>query len=131
MWKKERNVSSGREYWGEREAARKSFGTDNFELYNMGVMGFPKGDKSALIQELVSAGLKMSEADISSVVMFPERPDLKVDIWSCSEQTGYCYVLHRNNLKVRTVEDHIDHHCYGFDSKKDCINAAKKFLKVS
>ncbi len=131
MWKKERNVSTGREYWGEREAARKTFGTDDFSLYNMGVMGFPVGEKSELISNLVQAGLKMSEANISNVVHFPERPDLKVEMWSCSEQTGYCYILHTNNLKVRTVEDYINHHCYGFDSKKDCINAAKQLLKGS
>lgn len=129
MWRKERNVNSGREYWGEREAARQAFGTDNFSLYNMGVMGFPAGKKSQLITDLVDAGLKMSEVDISNVVHFPERPDLKVEIWSCSDQTGYCYVLHKNSLNVRTVEDLINHHCYGFDSKKDCINAAKHLLK--
>ena len=129
MWKKERNVSSGREYWGERTAARKTFGTDNFSLYNMGVMGFPEGEKITLIDELVAAGLKMSEADISDVVHFPERPDLKVEMWSCSEQTGYCYVLHKNSLTVSTVEDYINHHCYGFDSKKDGIDAAKHLLK--
>ena len=50
----------------------------------------------------------MSEVDISNVVHFPERPDLKVEIWSCSEQTGYCYVLHKNSLNVRTVEDLIN-----------------------
>ena len=130
MWKHERNVNSGREYWGERTAARLAFGTDNFELYNMGVMGFPEGDKQALISELVEAGIKMSEADISSVVHFPEKPGHKVKIWSCSEQTGYCYILHKNGLNITTVEDQIHHHCYGFDSKKDCINAAKKLLKV-
>jgi hypothetical protein len=129
MWRKERNVNCGREYWGEREAARQAFGTDNFSLYNMGVMGFPSGDKTQLISDLVTAGLRMTEVDISNVVYFPERPDLKVEIWSCSEQTGYCYVLHKNNLTVRTVEDHINHHCYGFDSKKVCIDAAKHLLK--
>jgi hypothetical protein len=129
MWKHERNVNSGREYWGERAAARIAFGTDNFQLYNMGVMGFPKGDKKKLINELVDAGIKMSESDISSIVKFPENPGHKVSIWSCSEQTGYCYILHKNNLKVKTVEDQINHHCYGFDSKKDCINAATHLLK--
>ena len=129
MWKKERNVSTGREYWGERAAARKAFGTDNFSLYNMGVMGFPEGDKSKLIDDLISAGLKMSESNISDIVHFPERPDLKVDIWSCSEQTGYCYVLHKNSLTVETVEEYINHHCYGFDSKKECIAAASHLIR--
>ena len=129
MWRKERNVNSGREYWGEREASRKAFGTDDYPLYNIGVMGFPPGDKKKLIEELIAAGLRVSEMDISSVVRFPEKPGLTVEIWSCSEQTGYCYVVHKNNLAVTTVEDFIQHHCYGFDSKKDCINAAAHLLK--
>ena len=129
FWKHERNVSEGREYWGERKASRKAFGTENYQLYNMGVTGFPEGEKKSLINEMIDAGLKMSEIDISDTVYFPERPELKVKIWSCSEQTGYCYVVHRRSMLVRTVEDHIDHHCYGFDSKKDCIDAAKYLLR--
>jgi len=129
MWRKERNVNKGREYWGEREAARKAFGTDNFPLYNMGVLGLPEGDKKDLVEELITEALKMSEVDISSVVKFPELPNHKTEIWSCSEQTGYCYVLHKRGKKVKTVENIIDHHCYGFDSKKDCIKAAEKLIR--
>jgi len=129
MWRKERNVNAGREYWGEREASRKAFGTDDFSLYNIGVMGFPAGDKRKLIEDLIDAGRRVSEMDISNVVRFPEKPGLKVEIWSCSEQTGYCYVVHKNNLATVTVENYIQHHCYGFDSKKDCINAAAHLLK--
>tara|TARA_A100000164_G_scaffold381309_1_gene432295 strand:+ start:226 stop:1026 length:801 start_codon:yes stop_codon:yes gene_type:complete len=129
FWKHERNVNKGREYWGEREASRRAFGTDDYQLYNMGVTGFPRGDKKDMIREMVSAGLKMSEVDISNVVHFPERPDLKVKIWSCSEQTGYCYTVHKRNCSVTTVEDYIHHHCYGFDSKKQCVDSAKHLLK--
>jgi hypothetical protein len=129
MWRKERNVNAGREYWGEREASRSAFGTDNYSLYNMGVMGFPEGNKVNLIEELISAGIKMSEVDISNIVRFPEKPGHKASIWSCSEQTGYCYIIFKNNLNVKTVENIIHHHCYGFDSKKDCIDAAKHLLR--
>lgn len=128
FWKHERNVSKGREYWGEREASRKAFGTENYELYNIGVLGLPSGEKSSLINEMIDAGYKMSEVDISKTVHFPERPELKVSIWSCSEQTAYCYIVQKNNLPIKTCEDYINHHCYGFDSKKDCINAAS-FLR--
>ncbi|MAH42690.1 hypothetical protein CL614_03105 [archaeon] len=131
FWKHERNVNKGREYWGEREASRRAFGTDDYMLYNMGVTGFPMGDKKDLISEMIDAGLRMSEVDISHVVHFPERPDLKVSIWSCSEQTGYCYVIHKRNMSVKTVENYIHHHCYGFDSKKECIKAASHLLKNS
>jgi len=129
MWRKERNVKTGREYWGEREAARKAFGTDNFTLYNMGVFGLPAGDKKEFIEDLISEALKMSEVDISNIVKFPELPSHKSQIWSCSEQTGYCYVLYKRNKKVKTVEDIINHHCYGFDSKKDCIESARHLRK--
>lgn len=129
LWKHERNVSKGREYWGERAASRKAFGTEDYELYNIGVLGLPSGNKKDFINEMIDAGLKMSEMDISDVIYFPERPDLKVPIWSCSEQTAYCYVIHKNNLSVNTVEKLIHHHCYGFDSKKECISKASHLLR--
>jgi hypothetical protein len=129
FWKHERNVSSGREYWGERAASKLTFGTDNFDLYNIGVLSIPEGDKKHLINSLVAAGIKMSEADISSIVRFPEDPGLKVPIWSCSEQTAYCFVISQSDYKVATTEHIINHHCYGFDSKKDCIKSASYLLK--
>lgn len=64
LWKHERNVSSGREYWGERLASRKAFGTENYELYNIGVLGLPEGNKKNLINEMLAAAYKMSEVDI-------------------------------------------------------------------
>ncbi len=128
LWRHERNVSAGREYWGERAASRITFGTDDYDLYNIGVLGLPKGDKKELISSMFDAGIKMSEADITNIVRFPESPGLKVPIWSCSEQTAYCYVIDKSSFELQTVENYINHHCYGFDSKKDCINAAKKLM---
>jgi len=128
FWKFERDVSSGRDYWGESYAARLSFGTDNFPLYNMGVLGFPKGNKSSLINQMISRGIEMSEVDISPVVRFREDPLLTSKIWSCSEQTAYCYVMFEKKLNVRTVDDLINHHCYGDDAKENCIKSAK-FLR--
>ena len=72
--------------------------------------------------------LKMSKADVSDVIRFPEAPGVTSKVWSCSEQTGYCYVMHLNNFNIRTVDDLIDHHCYGADAKVTWINNAK-FLK--
>lgn len=128
LWKHERNVSRGRLYWGEREASKKAFGTENYELYNIGVFGLPKGDKK-IINELIDAALLMSKVDISNVVYFPENPQLKVSTWSCSEQTAYCYIIHKNKLSIKTVEHLVQHHCYGFDSKKECIEKAKFLLR--
>jgi len=130
LWQVERDlVSKGREYWGEREASRQAFGTDVFPLWNIGVLGFPKGDKKDLIEEMINAGIKCSEVDISSVCRFPEAPGLTSKIWSCAEQTGYSFVIHDRGLKVRTTKDIIDHHCHGFDSKKECILSASHLLK--
>ena len=131
FWKFERNVSSGRDYWGESYAARLSFGTDNFPLYNMGVLGFPEGDKSALIDKMIKRGIEMSQVDISSIARFREDPAIRSKIWSCSEQTAYCYVMFEEKLNLTTVEDLIDHHCYGHDAKEKCIDRAKFLLKCS
>jgi hypothetical protein len=130
IWKKERKVYEGKEKWGERLACRKAFGTEDFDEYNIGVLGFPSGDKENLISEITNAGLLLIEQDISEVVSFNERPDLKVKMLSWSDQTACSWILHKNQLKMKIVEDYINHHCYGFDSKKDCIKAAEFLLKV-
>ena len=129
LWKFERNVCDGRPYWGESYAARQAFGTDQFPLYNIGVLGFPEGDKSETIEKMISESIKMSQVDISNIVMFREDPSVKSKIWSCSEQTAYCYVLFNRNLNIKTVENIIDHHCYGHDSKAQCIENAKYLKK--
>jgi hypothetical protein len=129
LWKHERNVSKGRQYWGESVASQRAFGTSNFETYNIGVLGFPKGEKKEIIDEMIQAGLKMSEMDISDVVRFPDSPGDTASMWSCSEQTGYCYILHTRGENIVTVEDYIDHHCYGIESKSRCIDNSKFLLK--
>jgi ribosome biogenesis GTPase A len=129
LWKHERNVSKGRQYWGESIASLRAFGTSDFETYNIGVLGFPEGPKSEVINKMIDAGLKMSEMDVSDVVRFPDKPGETAKMWSCSEQTGYCYVLHQLDKKILTVEDYIDHHCYGFESKVTCIDNSKFLLK--
>jgi hypothetical protein len=122
LWKKERNVSSGRYYWGERFVCEKTVGTDDFFGYNIGVLGLSK-NRLDLAREAFSLGIDMSKVDISGVINFPEEPNFKVKIFACSEQTAYSWTLHKNKTPVRTCEEYFDHHCY-VKTKQGCIDSA-------
>ena len=122
LWRKERNVSSGRYYWGERFVCQKTVGTDDFFGYNIGILGMSKSHLG-LAKDAFDLGIDMSKVDISSVVNFPEEPNFKVRIFACSEQTAYSWTVHKNNVPIKTCEDYFDHHCY-VKTKQGCIDAA-------
>jgi hypothetical protein len=126
-WKFERNVSSGRDYWGEKFACQNALGTDNFLEYNTGVLGI-SAENLHITKDMIMTCQKLIDVDISSVVKFPESPGLKVKTYSTSDQTATNWAFHKNNLKVTETYDYFHHHCYGHDAKSDCIKAAD-FLK--
>lgn len=128
IWKTEFPISGGREYWGERKVAREVVGTEDFNSYNIGVFGLSENYIS-LVEDMVDIAYKMVDVDISDIVFFKEEPGFKAKMWSCSEQTAYSYVLDREQLNVREMEDYFMHHCYGFEAKDNCISEAKYLLK--
>jgi len=127
VWKKERMCSEGKDYWGEKFAASRAFGTDRFLIYNTGTWGL----SSKWIQkarEIPSLCEKLTAVDISSVSRFPESPGKFSSVFNTSDQTSNCFFLEK--LKIPVIESHLwfDHHCYSHEAKKDCIERAK-FLK--
>lgn len=128
IWEKEFPISRGREYWGERKVAREVVGTEDFNSYNIGV--FALSEKYVnLVDDMIDIAYKMLDVDISDIVFFKEDPAFKAKMWSCSEQTAYSYVIDRDKLPVREMNDFFMHHCYGFTAKDNCIKEAKYLLR--
>lgn len=127
VWKKERLCSKGRDYWGESFASRVAFGTVDFWIYNIGVSAF-SDEFVEYALELPSLCEKLTDVDISSIVHFPESPQTRVTMWSCSEQTAICYLISKYNIPVLEAHDVFDHHCYT-TSKSGVIESAVYLLK--
>ena len=72
-WKFERNVASGRDYWGEKYVCKKALGTDNFKEYNTGVLGISK-DNLYIVDEFISTTEKLISVDASEVIRFKKPP---------------------------------------------------------
>jgi hypothetical protein len=111
VWKYERLCSGGREYWGERLAARTAFGTENFKIYNTGVFSFHP-DHNELAKELPQLCGRAAEVDISSVSYFPDKIGVRAKMWSCVEQTANDYWLHKHQIPVMETNEYFFHHCY-------------------
>jgi len=122
LWRKERNVSSGKHYWGERYVCQKTVGTDNFDGYNIGVLGLSK-EYLEFSKAAFDLGIDMSKVDISGIVNFPEDPGYKSKIFACSEQSAISWTIHKNQIPVKTCEEYFDHHCYS-RTKQGCIDSA-------
>ena len=127
VWKKERSCSDGKDYWGEKFAASRAFETNKFLIYNTGTWGLTSNWIQSA-REIPSLCEKMISVDISSVSKFPESPGLISSVFNTSDQTSNCFFLEK--FKVPVVESFpwFDHHCYGHESKKDCIERAE-YLK--
>lgn len=126
VWKFERKCSLGRDYWGEKHAAQRAFGTTEFNIYNIGVFSL-LGPSKRRAHELSEMCQRMVNVDVADVVRFPEDPTARTKVWSCSEQTANCYFIHKHGLNVRETHDHFLHHCYE-KTKSSCVLAAQ-FLR--
>ncbi len=127
VWKFERICSAGRDYWGESYAAKQAYGTADFPIYNIGVFAISK-NYHQLAKTIPVLCEDMLNVDISKIVRFTEDPNIKVKMWSCSEQTADSYFLWKNNIPVKETYEWFNHHCYS-KSKQGCIDAAKFLLK--
>lgn len=126
VWKFERECSNGRDYWGEKLAARTAFGTDKFRIYNTGVWSIHPRDatRSIEIAQLCSKG---ANVDISSVSYFPDRPGVKATMYSCIDQTSNNYWLHKHGISVMETHEYFEHHCYV--TNKEGVFRGAEYLK--
>ncbi len=127
-WKFERNVSSGRDYWGEKYVCQKALGTDDFKEYNTGVLGI-SSDNLGIVDEFIEVTEKLISVDASSVIRFKSHPDLRSKTYATSDQTAVNWVFHKNRLQVTETFDYFNHHCYRIDAKIDCIKESEKYLR--
>lgn len=125
VWKYERLCAKGRRYWGESVAAQRAFGTDNFDIHNIGVFSL-SDDYRFLSVKLPSLCQKLTDTDVGDVLA-PEIAQ-HTRIWSCSEQTAYCYLLKQMAVPILQAYPWFDHHCYT-NGKQECIERARGLLK--
>lgn len=128
VWKKERLCSAGKDYWGEKLAANKAFGTDNFYIYNTGTWGLSSKWISTA-KSIPEYCERLISVDISSVSRFPESPGLSSKVFNTSDQVSNCYFLHKNEVPILESFQWFDHHCYSHDAKNNCIERAKFLLR--
>jgi hypothetical protein len=126
VWKFERICANGKDYWGEKSASLRTFGTANFPIYNIGTLGLSKHyqSKAYLIKDYLT---KMLSNDLSDVIRFPENMSIRTPYWSCSEQTCDNFFFHTQNIPVMQSHELIDHHCYV--PNKQCVLDACKHLR--
>lgn len=126
-WKFERKCSGGREYWGERKAARDGLGTEDFPIYNTGVLGLsPECHEFAT--EIGEHCEKLISVDISGVCYFPDAPDKKTTVWNASEQTAVNYFFHRHQIPILEAHPWFKHHCYE-KTKQGVLDGAAYLLR--
>jgi len=127
MWKFERKCSDGKLHWGEKYAAEKAFNTSNFDIHNMGIFALPQKFHTHK-DELKILTQKLIDVDISSIVKFSEGENIRVKIWSCSEQTAYNYFCSKHRIPIIDTTQWFEHHCYE-KTKLSCVMAAKYLKK--
>lgn len=110
-WKHERLCSKGRDYWGESYAARHGLGTDDFHIYNTGVLGVPKAHHAAA-RNIPGYCEKLIGVDISPIHRFPDKPGVVAKVYNTSDQVAVNFFFHKEGLKVMTAGQFFDHHCY-------------------
>lgn len=127
VWKHERLCSKGRDYWGESYAARNGLGTDNFNIYNTGVLGVPKAFHEQA-RKIPFYCEKLISVDISPVHRFPDKPGVVSKVFNTSDQVAVNYFFHEANLPVVETHPQIIHHCYE-KTKNGVLQSASHLLK--
>lgn len=127
-WKFERQCSKGRDYWGESYAARRAFGTDEFAIFNTGVLGMPKHLHEAARTQIRDNCERMIAVDISPVHRFPDKPGVVAKTYNVSDQVAVNYFLHQRSAGVTEAWPWFDHHCYS-KTKQGVIDAAAYLRK--
>jgi hypothetical protein len=122
-WKHERLCSKGRDYWGESYAARKGLGTDDFHIYNTGVLGVPRTQHIGA-RKIVEYCEKLIAVDISPVHRFPDKPGVVAKVYNTSDQVAVNYFFHQEKLQVMPGYHFFDHWCYEKTKERVLVEAA-------
>lgn len=117
VWKYEHYVATANPLWGERKACEVAIGTTDFHVYNMGLMGLPKGFPLEEAHETMN---KLIAVDISNVT------DLDTKTWHVCDQTAWNWIFHKYKYNVVETYQYVKHH---FVEKGMCIDDAKYLLK--
>jgi hypothetical protein len=117
VWKYERIVRNGDVRWGEIKICEEILNDLNFNIYNLGIFGFPPKYEYIEAKQIMD---KMISVDISGVT------DVGAKIYHCCEQTANNYVFHKYGYNVIQAYDYVDHN---FDNKEKCINDAEYLRK--
>ena len=117
VWKYERIVKNGDVRWGEIKICQEVLNDLNFNVYNLGIFGFPPKYEYIEAKEIMD---KMVSVDISNVT------DVGAKIYHCCEQTANNYVFHKYGYNVIEAYNYVDHN---FDNKGKCINDAEYLKK--
>lgn len=127
-WKFERRCSQGRDYWGESYAARHALGTDDFVIYNTGVLGVPRKfhqDAQALIPAYCE---NLINVDISPIHRFPDKPGVVAKVFNTSDQVAVNFFFDRVGAEVVQTHERVSHHCYE-KTKQGVLHFAQHLLK--
>jgi hypothetical protein len=117
VWKYERMVKNGDVKWGEIKISKEVVNDLDFNIYNLGVFGFPPNYEYIEAKEIMD---KMISVDISDVT------DVGAKIYHCCEQTANNYVFHKYAYNMIETYQYVDHN---FDNKGKCIIDAEYLKK--
>ena len=117
VWKYEHFVATSNPLWGEKKACEVAIGDTNFKVYNMGLMGLPKGFPFKEAHETMN---KLVNVDISDVT------DLNTKTWHVCDQTAWNWIFHKYKYNIIETYPYVKHH---FANKSLCIGDAKYLLK--
>ena len=117
VWKYEHYVATSNPLWGEKMACEVAIGDTEFKVYNMGLMGLPKGFPLKEAHETMN---NLVAVDISDVT------DLDTKTWHVCDQTAWNWIFHKYNYNVLETDIYVRHH---FADKSICIEEAKYLLK--
>ena len=119
VWKHERIVKNGNPKWGEKLICQQVCHTQDFNIYNMGVLGLPNTFWE-YFDDFLDTCDDMVNTDISGVT------DVNSKIYHCCEQTAYNWIFHKYSLALQETYKTVDHY---FSNKQGCISSAKFLLK--
>lgn len=127
VWKFERECNNGKDYWGEKMAAKKAFGTDRFKIFNTGIWSVHP-DFAPTAREIPALCQAGADVDISSVSRFPDKPGVTAKMWACVDQTSNNYWLHKYQVPVMETHEYFMHHCY-VPNKEGVLKSAEYLKK--
>jgi hypothetical protein len=117
VWRYERNVKNGDVRYGEIKICREVLNYVDFNIYNLGIFGFPPTYQNIEAKEILD---KMISVDISDVT------DTGSKIYHCCEQTANNFIFNKYGYNIITTKEYLNHY---FENKGECISDAQYLKK--